>query len=323
MRLEGLRAFARKVLPAPVVTAIRRAKAAPPPPPPAEPEPWSRLRKAGLRVDPELRVFAKTAVMEFEPPAQLNLNADVHLYRGFRLGAYSFIRSGTLRNLASVGRYTSIGPRVLIGEAEHPVHWLSTTPAQYRVENFAFYPPEADAVHRVIERDETNIGPALRGRVTIGNDVWIGANVIIRRGITIGDGAVVGAGAFVNRDVPPYAIVAGVPARQIRTRFDEALIERLLAVKWWEFHINDLAGVDFTDVEAALDEIERREAEGSISRVPVEYSRVKLGKTGFTGLRVHPSHAARAAERLARLEEQRRAQLEAQQGPEAGQATNS
>lgn len=256
-------------------------------------------------------MFGKSALIEFEPPVQLN-NAEVHLYRGFRMGSYSFVRSGTLRNMTSVGRYTSIGPRVLIGEAEHPVDWLSTTPAQYRIENFAFYPPEADAVDRVITRDETNIGEALRGRVTIGNDVWIGANVIIRRGVTIGDGAVIGAGAFVNRDVAPYAIVVGIPARQVRKRFDDALIERLLSVRWWEFDISDLAGVDFTDVTRALDEIERREAAGTIARVPVEYSRVRLVKGGYAELKVHPAHSERAARRLKKLQ---RAADDAPAGP--------
>jgi tetrahydrodipicolinate N-succinyltransferase len=71
-------------------------------------------------------------------------------------------------------------------------------------------------------------------KTQIGNDVWLGNNVMIRAGVTIGTGAVVGMGSIVTKDVPPYAIVAGNPAKIIRYRFDEETIEKLLASKWWE-----------------------------------------------------------------------------------------
>lgn len=74
-----------------------------------------------------------------------------------------------------------------------------------------------------------------RGDIIIGNDVWIGFEAVIMAGVHIGDGAIVGARAVVTKDVPPYTIVGGVPAREIRKRFDAATIERLLALKWWDW----------------------------------------------------------------------------------------
>ena len=71
-------------------------------------------------------------------------------------------------------------------------------------------------------------------RTTIGHDVWIGANVSIKAGVTVGNGAVIGMGSVVTKDVPPYAIVAGVPAKVIRYRFDDDTIARLQAARWWE-----------------------------------------------------------------------------------------
>jgi acetyltransferase-like isoleucine patch superfamily enzyme len=296
--MRDLRSFAGRVVrklrgPAPTPSP------APSPTPPAG-KPFAELKASGLRIEKGLRLFTKkNPVIRFEPPAQLN-NADLHLYRGFELGRYTFIRSGTIRHVTRIGRYTSIGPRVMIGEGEHPIHWLSTTPAQYLTEQFGFYPPEADAEERVILRDDSNTDASARGFVEIGNDVWIGANVMIRRGVRIGDGAVVASGAFVNRDVEPYSIVGGLPAKPIKNRFDDETVARLLALKWWEFDITDLAGVDFTDVAAAIREIEAREAAGTITRVEPTYSQVTLTRSGYTGLKVHKVHREAAARRLDR-----------------------
>lgn len=74
-----------------------------------------------------------------------------------------------------------------------------------------------------------------KGDIVIGNDVWIGYEAVIMSGVTIGDGAIIGTRALVTKDVPPYTIVGGVPARQIRKRFSEDIISSLLDVRWWEW----------------------------------------------------------------------------------------
>jgi len=74
-----------------------------------------------------------------------------------------------------------------------------------------------------------------RGDISIGSDVWIGSNVIILSGVTIGDGAVIGAGAVVTKDIPPYAVAAGVPAKVIKSRFSDEDITLLLSARWWDW----------------------------------------------------------------------------------------
>ena len=118
---------------------------------------------------------------------------------------------------------------------------MGTSPVQYK--NSGFYPCNELYFEK---KEESTI---------IGNDVWIGAKAIIRSGVTIGDGAVIGAGAVVTKDVPPYAIVAGVPAKIIRYRFDEELRKALLAAKWWDRDMTELRTLPFNNVRQCLQKL--------------------------------------------------------------------
>ncbi len=129
----------------------------------------------------------------------------------------------------SVGNFCSFGPDVLIfGRADHPTNLISTFPFRKRL--FAPTEPNTDAV--------------TRGGVAIGHDVWVGARAMILSGVTIGSGAVIAAGAVVTRDVPPYAIVAGVPAKIVRYRLTPEQIESVLQIAWWDWSDNQLQKFD-------------------------------------------------------------------------------
>ena len=119
-----------------------------------------------------------------------------------------------------IGAFCSIadGVQIFLG-GEHRPDWVTTYP-------FNAMWPSAESFKG---------HPATKGDVTIGNDVWIAREAMILSGVTIGDGAVIGARAVVSKDVAPYAVVAGNPARVLRHRFEPAVIERLLALRWWDW----------------------------------------------------------------------------------------
>ncbi|MFM2056671.1 MAG: Chloramphenicol O-acetyltransferase [Pseudomonadota bacterium] len=147
---------------------------------------------------------------------------------------------------ADIGRFVSIANGVVIGGGRHPMEWVGMSPVFYR---------GRDSVKAKFSEHER--APARR--VRIGHDVWIGRSAIVLPGVEIGHGAVVGAGAVVSRSVPSYAIVAGNPARLIRHRFPEPVVQRLLASRWWdldEARLREL-GPLVMDVEAFLNQLEQ------------------------------------------------------------------
>lgn len=137
------------------------------------------------------------------------------------LGKYSYVCYDCEIVNTDIGGYCSISDHVFIGGAEHPMQWVSTSPVFQNVRHSG--PIKRFAKHNL---------PASK-RTIIENDVWIAHGAIIKAGVKIGNGAVVGAGAIVTKDVPPYAIVAGCPAKVIKYRFDENIIQGLLKTQWW------------------------------------------------------------------------------------------
>ena len=202
---------------------------------------------------------------QFEPPCSTKWMAIEH---SFSMGAFSYAVSGWFF-ACRIGRYVSIGESVQAGRGDHPTDWLSTSPFQYlsKAEIFdtgtGFLGGEHYAcltrASKGLSRIATEVKP-----IHIGHDVWIGHGAFIRPVVTIGNGAVVGARAVVTRDVPPYAVVVGNPARVKRMRFPDAVIDRLEQLQWWQFALWDLKDVPFDQVEAAIDEIGSRTTSGSL-----------------------------------------------------------
>lgn len=147
--------------------------------------------------------------------------SGVKFYRG-KLGRYSYIGNNSFVIDTDIGNFTSISTDCYIGGTAHPTEWVSTSPVFHKWENI---------MKKNFARHEFEIFK----RTSIGNDVWIGNRVMIKAGVTIGDGAVIGMGSIVTKDVGPYEIWAGNPARMIRKRFEEETIEEIKDTKWWEW----------------------------------------------------------------------------------------
>lgn len=148
------------------------------------------------------------------------------------LGYASYIGGESRFSRTQIGRYCSIGPNVECIFGRHPSHtFVSTHPAFFSINHSIglSYVQEQRFQEHPEPLDEEG-----KCTIRIGNDVWIGANVAILDGITVGDGAIIAANALVTKDVPPYTIVGGVPAKELKKRFTDEEINFLLKIKWWD-----------------------------------------------------------------------------------------
>lgn len=142
------------------------------------------------------------------------------------LGDYSYVVNDSDVVYATIGKFCSIAAHTRINPGNHPMHRASQSHFTYRA-----------SAYFAAEEDETSFFDWRRShRIVVGHDVWIGHGAVILPGRTVGTGAVVAAGAIVTKDVAPYTIVAGNPARSVRRRFELEICERLEKLAWWDWH---------------------------------------------------------------------------------------
>lgn len=199
---------------------------------------------------PLMRLLPGAKIIRSTMQGPLYLNRNAQLGPEVTIGKYSGMNENTYVARATVGAFCAIGARTAINPFNHPVDWLST-------HEFQYHPNAYDWVDEYKSLERVPRAPEMYLQSTIGNDVWMGHNANVLSGINVGDGAVIAAGAVVTKDVPPYAVVAGVPATVKRFRFGEKVIERLLRCKWWDLELHQLSGLPFNDIERCLDAIEQ------------------------------------------------------------------
>jgi phosphonate metabolism protein (transferase hexapeptide repeat family) len=220
--------------------------------PPRSIEPAKILVGAHAMATPARPKIAETVIHETVRLREADIGRRCEILQNSRiefaaLGDYSYLGENCDVAGAIIGKFTAIANSVRIGAPNHPMD----RPAQHRFTYCPeYYEPSATRDHDFFRNRRA-------AKVHVGNDCWIGHGAIILPDVIIGDGAVIAAGAVVSRDVPPYTVVAGVPARPLRRRFPEIIAEKLQRIAWWnwpdELIFERLADFRSTSIEEFCD----------------------------------------------------------------------
>lgn len=167
--------------------------------------------------------------------------------RQVRLDDYSYISRNSYIDNTEIGKFCSIGPNFCCGLGIHPTNGISTSPMFYSTAKQNGFSLTTD--DKIIESKQ----------IIIGNDVFIGANVTVLDGVAIGNGAVIGAGAVVTKDIPPYAIAVGVPAKVVKYRINDVQVKEMERIQWWNFDDTKLSDIEkfFFDLNSFIEKYSR------------------------------------------------------------------
>lgn len=177
------------------------------------------------KLDKNISIFAFWTE-ETSLPKKVFIGPFAKIYKS-KIGDYTRVRHFCTIAYANIGKFCSIARGVKIGVAGHPTNLVST--------NSVFYLDNSlnDSFKNIVKYEPYK-------KITIGNDVWLGEESLVMGGVNIGDGAIIAAHAVVTKDVPPYAIVGGVPAKVVKYRFSPEVIDALMDLKWWEWSDNTI-----------------------------------------------------------------------------------
>ena len=185
----------------------------------------SRIKESTLHDNVSVGDFSRVDFSTLFESVRVDRNN--HIFQSL-LSRYTYTGMSTVIMHASIGSFTSISWNVSIGGAEHDYSRMTQHSFLYnKVDNIR---PNSTSIP--YDRFEKPL--------SVGNDVWIAAGAVINRGVKVGDGAVIGANSVVTKDVPPYAIVAGSPAKVLKYRFQQEVIDILLKIKWWDWPVEKI-----------------------------------------------------------------------------------
>jgi virginiamycin A acetyltransferase len=202
----------------------------------------------------DLRWTRLFGTIKLEAPVNIT---NMTVFGSCSAGAFTYTNHDCEIFSTDIGRYCSIGQNTTINPGVHPTDFLTTHPIgsslDAGVAGMKDFPSFISAAMTQMDRPSRMRGG---GRVKVEHDVWIGAGAIIMEGVTIHTGAIVGAGAVVTRDVAPFSIVAGAPARVIRERFAPDVQQRILNSRWWDYDLSRMPRRNFSNIEMFLTDLE-------------------------------------------------------------------
>jgi len=191
-----------------------------------------------------VRIGKSTLLLDVEYSGPISFG-DFCRVRRTKVGKYSGSGNNCEITDCEIGAFCSFGENITFNAGKHPKDWLTTS-------LFATNPGFWSYATEYAEAEHSTLRYIWRSPVIIGNDVWIGNNVVILTGVTVGDGAILGANSVVTKDIPPYSIAVGSPAKVKAMRFDDNTIQRLLHAQWWNNSIEFLLKLPVNDVEKTL-----------------------------------------------------------------------